>query len=112
MLLSRTMAYDLVFSSSNKCTGLHERAKTNVIDGCIKIPGGAFTSAMSTWESETDNDLLIAFYSHQDCCHQTMLDTVTWTDGCYKLPDGATAWRVVNPEKPEEGKTGQDYVCY
>jgi hypothetical protein len=68
-------------------------------------------SIRSDWDNEMDNKVIIALYDDDNCCHASKLQTVTWTDGCFKVMTGAKSLRVVDPRDPEKGKSGEVYTC-
>jgi hypothetical protein len=70
-----------------------------------------FQGVISRWNSEEDNNAIIAFYTDDKCCHTTKLQTITWTDGCFELMAGAKSLRVLNPEEPDRGIEGETYIC-
>ncbi|CAI6331771.1 unnamed protein product [Periconia digitata] len=111
LLGTQASAFTLMTYTSTSCTGLSPEEETSVDKGCTTYTNGKFRSIINNWSSNDDNKLLLAFYSDEKCCHANMVETFSWTDGCQEVKDGIKSWRVVDPDEPEKGKKGEDYMC-
>lgn len=103
-------AYMLSMYDSSRCTGMGTTMNLTVGSGCQNDRDN-FNSIINRWDSEEDNEVMVAMYSDHKCCHTSKLQTITWTDECYKIMEDVKGMRVVNPGDPDKGKDGETYTC-
>lgn len=111
ILDSVATAFNFTTYGTPQCTGLSVIEVTDIAKGCMETKGSGVSAIISRWTSEADNNLLIALYSDNTCCHANVLDTVVWTAGCSEVPAGVHSWRVLDPNDPDKGKEGDNYTC-
>lgn len=114
MLCFKAIAFDITSYDTEECTGLGSNTKLEINDGCQTPPGSGARAVIIPWKAIADNNLLLATYSTERCCHADLIDTFTWTEECTPFTgEGVRSWRVIDPEDPDKGIQEQrsDYAC-
>lgn len=102
------MGFDLLQYSSSKCTGSSQSEKGVKPDrGCVQARPDAFDGLINTWTDEEDNDLVLALYSDESCCHANVVQIANWDESCIEIKESVRSFRAVDPKNPE-GNGGYD----
>ena len=112
LLATTATAFRLNLYSNGQCTGKVEtRADAKPGDGCQSAIFSNFDGIMITWDNDNDNRYMFTSYSDDNCCHDAMVEQISWDDDVCQQVIKARSYRVVEIEKPDDGKPGEIYAC-
>jgi hypothetical protein len=111
LILATTAAFKVTLFDSLDCTGTKTKdiGEIEPSNGCQKV-GDIKGSVKIEWTSDRDNPLLFTTYQGDKCCVPYFHKTLIWQDECLTL-ESDQSFRVVDPDKIEKGKEGEDYDC-
>lgn len=106
-------AFETRLYNTKHCTGLSavKKKKVSVTEGCVTDRVGEMAGVINEWSSEADNGLVLAMFSGSECCHANLVATYDWEVRCLEVPAEVGSWRVLDPNKSDEGKSGDNYLC-
>lgn len=107
-------AFNISTYTSKQCSGLAASIQLNVADGCNRFRAGESQAIIMPWLSDLDNEVMLATYSTEYCCHADLIETYGWADECTPFTQqGVQSWRVIDPNDPDKGVQEEmsDYSC-
>ncbi|KFH42894.1 hypothetical protein ACRE_063670 [Hapsidospora chrysogenum ATCC 11550] len=111
LLASFAAGFDVHQYPSKRCTGLLvSEHGVNANKGCVTARAdGYMASLVNDWAEDADNNLVLALYSDENCCHANLVMTVDWEESCIEIETGKTvgSFRAVDPNNPD-GDGGYD----
>lgn len=112
LLLTAASALNLGLYKNERCTGeVAKRTDSKPSDGCQSAIFANFGAIMNSWEKDDDNDFMFVSYSDDNCCHQAMVEQISWDDLVCQPVKGARSYRIVNVTDPDMGKDDEIYAC-
>lgn len=106
-----TEAFEIRLYNTEHCTGLSTVKNVSVTDGCVTDRVGEMAGVINEWSSEADNGLVLAMFSGSECCHANLIATYDWEVRRLEVPAEVGSWRMLDPNKSDEGKSGDYYSC-
>ncbi|KAF7541545.1 hypothetical protein G7Z17_g11938 [Cylindrodendrum hubeiense] len=104
-------AFEVRQYSTEQCSGLVTTKNVTVTDGCMTDNVGEMAGIINRWSDEDDNGLVLATFSGSECCHANLIAAYGWEVQCVEVSSEVGSWRVLDPNKPDEGKSGDYYSC-
>ena len=80
-------------------------------DGCQSAIFANYDAIINTWDSVNDNNYMFVSYADDHCCHNAMVEQISWDDSVCQPVKTARSYKIVHVAEPDKGKTGEIYTC-
>lgn len=112
LLFATASALEINLYGNGQCTGrVAVTSEAKPADGCQTALLSNYGGIINNWSGDDDNNYMFVSYSDDNCCHNNMVEQISWDDGVCQKVQQARSYRIVNVDEPDKGKDGQIYSC-